>query len=67
MKMDFNWDAIIPAVVALCGALAAIFGSHKRINNNMLSFLDDLIGKKVQMEKLVEELTKLRDELKRED
>jgi hypothetical protein len=65
--MDFNWDAIIPAVVALCGAIAAIFGSHKRINNNMHSILDRIITNKVEIQQLIEELTKLRDELKRED
>ena len=62
-----NWDTIIPAIFALVGALLAIFGSHSRINKNVLNFLDEILGYKAEIQKLLDELTELRDELKRND
>jgi SMC interacting uncharacterized protein involved in chromosome segregation len=62
-----DWDTVVPAVIALLTSLTAIFGSHKRINKNVLSFLNEIVDNKVQIKSLLDELTELRDELKRND
>lgn len=65
--MNFDWDAIMPALVGLLGAIAAIFGSHKRLRNILNSFCEEVMDRKNEMDGLIEELKELRDELKRQD
>lgn len=55
-----DWDSIIPALAALCGAIAAVFGSHKKLKQNIACNKDEL-------QELIDELLKLRDEFKRRD